>query len=124
MTNLTEIKARLAAATDGPWTTWGQEDIIVSVRAMVKRLGHVTICGMHFAGEIKAQEQQNANADFIAHAPTDIATLIEALEAAEKDKDWLFRFFTVAKTTYPHESRLVECALEIVDEGFDKKASE
>ena len=64
--DLAEIEARLNAATPGPWRLaiacdeYGQDESKSTVRA-----GYVDVC-----------MADNADATFIAHAPTDIAALL------------------------------------------------
>jgi hypothetical protein len=73
MTSLPEIKARLAAITPGEWicTYYDFETLLISVRIGAK---HIAFCPAHKPAE------KTPDADFIAHAPTDIAALIAEVE--------------------------------------------
>lgn len=78
MTNLTpehlaEIKARLEAATPGPWFVSSDDGCTVSYAC-------VALARMSGSHPVDA-----ANAALIAHAPTDIAALLAAL--AERDAE-------------------------------------
>ena len=66
---LTEIRARLDAATPGPWVVTGQEILTVAVdgqtgwESLVADVWH-----------------RDRDADLIAHAPADIAWLLDEVE--------------------------------------------
>lgn len=91
---LDAIAARLEAATPGPWSAHdfgypGQDE----PSSIVIHTGEFDWNGIRY-GETEViahtdwDSQPAANAEFIAHAPTDIAALLEfaiAVEAAEKE---------------------------------------
>lgn len=68
---LDEIKARLKAATPGPW-------ILKRVRECGDDLWLDTLCSA------KTKEQGDNDVALLAHAPSDLAYLLSALESAEK----------------------------------------
>lgn len=88
-----EIQGRLEKATPGPWNTneplftWIDSHHCCDRGAMhiadIRGWGHLTGKGMaHGLGDEAAIAIQRANADFIAHTPTDIARLL-ASDAAK-----------------------------------------
>ena len=84
MTKTEQIRKRLEAATPAPWFV---KETAVTVTIKKKRDNIVSMpkkCGW------KMREQTNKDADFIAHAPEDIAYL---LQQVEKLKEAL-EFFT------------------------------
>lgn len=90
MINLNPIKARLAAATPGPWraTQFGVlGDCFWGVKAecgdevLPHDFNHV--CSMEFSPFDDAQP----NAEFVAHAKQDVAVLISEVERLRADKD-------------------------------------
>lgn len=73
-TRLGEIEARLAKATPGPWVErddeiWGHTATIVS---------HRRVCTPRDANRV-------ANADLIAHAPSDIRALLDIIRSGGED---------------------------------------
>ena len=81
---LQEIKARCEATTPGPWC----KDSGEALKVRAPHGGHVAILGnligQHGSG---GREQPNtviANADFIAHARTDIPSLIAEVERLQE----------------------------------------
>lgn len=99
-TKLAEIKSRAEAATPGPWRHWPEagdieittdgfkEPIVSKVRP---RLGW---------GENIYVDNQEPDAEFIAHAREDIPALVAALEAAEAE---LTRQDTIIANVKPRE---------------------
>lgn len=79
---LAEIKARLAAATPGPWAEQLHPEISPPHKPRVH--GHMDttlVCEVGNAEDwVRAYDEWQANADFIAHAPEDIAWLVAELE--------------------------------------------
>ena len=65
--NLEPYKARLAAATPGPWETYDERPSAVSIMTSQTK----TWVGMTF---------KKTDATLIAHAPTDIAELVAEVE--------------------------------------------
>jgi hypothetical protein len=77
---ISEIRERLAAATPGPWHLGGNFGPALS-RANVwgpRALGDQS-------GPLIAQECDNANADFIAHAPADLEALLAEREGMKAE---------------------------------------
>jgi len=68
MNSLDAIKARLEAATPGPWKIIGGNEYLTGIDAAV---------GSRDEGGIRLHD-----AEFIANAPTDISRLLAAVEAA------------------------------------------
>lgn len=66
------IEARLAAATPGPW---------------VRRHGNVEHYFPHIGEYGDICTPDDANADLIAHAPTDLRNLLDRLAAVEAERD-------------------------------------
>lgn len=76
MSRLDAIKARLEAATPGPWNKFGQ------TRHVYSELPEGTLGGF-------LAEAINANdANLIAHAPADLAALLRVAEAARLALNW------------------------------------
>lgn len=73
MSNHDEIRARLAAATPGPWEADHSEEDNSSVRLPNQDWAY----GLAFCG-------RPADANLIANAPTDLATLLDELTEAER----------------------------------------
>lgn len=74
------IRARAEAATDGPWRTWND--------------GHVGSPTVHIGGGVMPTPgsdpaQRMPDAEFIAHARTDVPALLDALDAAEAEVERL-----------------------------------
>ena len=67
--NLEPIKARLAAATPGPWETDEEKCCVYSVDS-----------GAVIAERLGSETSSCVDADLIAHAPTDIAELVAEVE--------------------------------------------
>lgn len=73
--DLTAIRARAEAATPGPWTTW-----------VDGHNNHSGVCTDD--GEVGISDDvEGADAEFIAHARTDVPALLDALEAAQSRID-------------------------------------
>jgi hypothetical protein len=69
---IAEIRARLAKITPGPW--WVNEKPVTVAVMDMKR---------HYITEnVRSHPNQLADAEFIAHAPTDIQFLLDALDLA------------------------------------------
>lgn len=74
------IRARAEAATDGPWTAHNMERAGWLIETPESRE----------AGEYPAAEvREGRDAEFIAHARTDVPALLDALDAAEAEIDRL-----------------------------------
>lgn len=117
---LDEIKARLQAASPGPWDNlkgpgtnnlWG-----IRCRNNSKRDTNWKdwICLISLMPVV---EQADKNAEFIAHAPTDIAQLISALEIAMEALEKLqYRADVILAPTVGHmDSHLIGVCREIFD---------
>lgn len=96
---LKEIEARCEAATDGPWKIWdgpayaggGKDWCIGSGDDWVANMDHRTVKGHSYNCEVDfcdvcsgITEEQKENAEFIAHARTDIPALIKAIRVRDK----------------------------------------
>lgn len=88
---LDEIRQRLAAATPGPWhasrAQWDDE-LLISTNQPEPRLGYAGWNGLAIACGCTDQPDEGlqvarCNAAFIAHAPTDIAYLLEQLATVQ-----------------------------------------
>jgi hypothetical protein len=77
--NIEEIKARLEAATPGPWTGWGGKSSHFLTAGPNSEDEH----GNTIVKEEIAEVEDWGNAVFIQNAPTDIAALIERVEELE-----------------------------------------
>lgn len=94
------IRGRLEAATKGPWHVTTNMDYWVEHtqprdeadqpksfegEAAGEPFTGIAHCGdIHWPNYAVRQQEWEANADFIAHAPTDIATLLSALDTQER----------------------------------------
>lgn len=82
---LDEIKARLGAATRGPWATAERGAAVIGPwdsDAPADAVGEGwTICDLPKPHDLSEQERA-ANAELIAHAPADLALLAEATAKA------------------------------------------
>jgi hypothetical protein len=81
VTTIDEIKARLAAATPGPWRP--ERTVMVDDFGEPEVThGHVLVdhCPMHDGPAYVVQLCAPVNADFIAYAPTDMAFLLAEVE--------------------------------------------
>lgn len=74
-TRLAEIRARLDAATDGPWEATPNDRILGQPRPE------------HAGERAVAEALLSVDADLIAHAPADLAFLLSELEAAQTRLD-------------------------------------
>ena len=101
MTDLPEIKARLAAATPGPWVGSGvrvkgvslADEQLLSVGTDQEQFIFLA-CGIRTDGGDQGFNSASVHAQslkdqrLIAHAPTDLAWLIRELEAARERERW------------------------------------
>ena len=76
-TYLTEVRARLERATPGPWRNEPHD-------GPQQRILHSD--SFAFVA-LTSQSNDKANAELIAHAPTDIAALLRALECAIRQRN-------------------------------------
>ena len=94
MVDLEAIKATLANADPGPWAI-GKKYAAVIVPSMEQDCECKTCpqgerCNDEYGGKLVGESIQRHNAEFIANAPSDIATLIEEVERLrEHIKRWL-----------------------------------
>jgi len=104
--HLAEIEARLAAASCGPWKVYarvrelsalgkekfpdGLREDVRTVRYIGQTFDHpqlkapapiVTVSVSPYFVETHSPDIEPANAEFIAHAPSDVAVLVEAVKA-------------------------------------------
>jgi hypothetical protein len=80
MTTLDEIRARLAKATPGPWVAAAWAYVLDARKKIVAHC-------VDPRDEDPDTTQGHANAEMIAHAPTDLAFLLERAERAERERD-------------------------------------
>jgi hypothetical protein len=78
-TPLDAIRARLAAATPGPWF-WVEPHAVIHRIVDDPRIAHVEVPVAAIEGLFSMRHR---NGDFIAHAPADIAALLAVAQAAE-----------------------------------------
>lgn len=71
MIDLEPIKARLAAATPGPWETY---------KPRINTAVITTDENQYITAYVAERVRETADAEFIAFAPTDIAALVEEVE--------------------------------------------
>ena len=71
MNRLDALKARLAAATPGPWKSGGDE-VYSGFASTYAVIGSI----------YESTGRQDENANFIAHSPADLAHAVEVIEAA------------------------------------------
>lgn len=117
MINLSEIKARLAAATPGPWLADLGNWQVESQNDVSYRDG---ICSFTPNNRDRIDGTPNPvdpmdDADFIANAPTDITALIEALEKCKEEM--LSAAFCLNKNS-AHKFEIEESLLAVVKEVF------
>ena len=96
--DLAAIQARADAATPGPWT-----------------LGIVYGTVMRSSGGNIARDSTEANAEFIAHARTDVPALLARIAELEAGRDELFDGRVLAR----RERNLAERDLDAVKESTD-----
>lgn len=90
--SIAEIKARLAAATPGPWNVAIRKDAHPVARVWWIVPSKIEVDYETYEGNLIAEcgYMTDATALFIANAPTDIARLIRALELAIEQRDgWI-----------------------------------
>lgn len=83
-TDTAAVRARVAAATPGPWFAYIKDDVIsVGTRKFGRGLDAI----IHWAGFDSCRtplEQQRANAVLIARAPTDLLAMCDEIEGLRK----------------------------------------
>lgn len=72
---LSEIRARLKAATPGPWA---EHDEVPRVPVSLSVDPNMSLLGLDLDGYARMDSQEDA--EFIIHAPTDIADLLAEVE--------------------------------------------
>lgn len=98
---LDEIKARLEAATPGPWEVKTRDDIgpmkeFCTVLWMPKRSPFRTGASIRTSDSIDAIEDRH-NFNFIVHSRTDVERLVKALELCRDQRDAIrFQYFLLA----------------------------
>jgi hypothetical protein len=78
-TRIAEIRARLEAATPGPWRHTNSGESIHPQKGLM-------ICGMAQAETEREADRNARNFDLIANAPADLADLLAALDAAQAER--------------------------------------
>ncbi len=84
MKSLLAIKARLSAATPGPW---GMTRVMCEATEILQVYSESTQ-NPECSGEWVAEPANRADQELIAHAPTDLARLIQALEKCMVQRDF------------------------------------
>lgn len=75
MTDVEQIRARVAAASDGPWQRHGS-DVWTADSAKPLFTGR--------DGSAQAREQADADAEFVAHARHDVTALLALLDQGQR----------------------------------------
>ena len=80
-------RERCEAATEGPWLRhqWGTKSQVVEAKVNTETAPGIKMVGQR----ILAREMLKANAEFVAHARSDLPAALEALEEAQKIVDIL-----------------------------------
>jgi len=102
---LAPIKERLKKATPGPWVHTRHSNSLIGI------LPH-TVVGKDDLAQVcqpSGREEQKANADLIAHAPTDLSRLIEVVEA---QAEVITRFKESEMATSGWDDSLLEHAIQ------------
>lgn len=81
------IRARLAAATRGPWVLGGGWGYIMSGVPQNEAEAEEMMVGQCFDGYQNDYPNAAANQEFIAHSPTDVAALLALLDAARAERE-------------------------------------
>lgn len=127
---LAAIQGRLTKATPGPWVH-GQNGgyVILGYKPEKKRIDgygaddHVCVLDDGDHHQYRSEDEQLANAEFIANAPTDIARLLAEVEQLRKEHAWLLQ--EVAKTNrtpvYCPMPDRYECLYHVGDECRSKE---
>jgi hypothetical protein len=84
MLDLDAIEARVEAATEGPWFKVNDTDVCWSANGT-----HPEVAVCLRTEDVGVVQSHEANADFIAHARTDIPALVAELRAAREAIDEL-----------------------------------
>lgn len=109
------IKTREKAATPGPWV---QSTHVPNMSTIGSSSGAIADVSLWSFGEPGNPEESLANAEFIAHARTDIPALLEDLEAAEAKNTHISKLLDLSvislgiycesRDTFKHENRDLE----------------
>ena len=111
--DLTDIRARLTAATSGPWAR-GTDDLTITAGTWpiaIVGIGHDDITIDYENGETffaHVSSSADADLDLITHAPEDIKALlneVNRLTEALKEIDWLIE--TVGPDDFVYKVQLV-----------------
>src|SRR5690606_2330682 len=128
---LAEIRERLAAATPGPWELYATERNVIAITKGRMRSGYRREI-VHWSGfdcsNIDDPGQVRANAALIAHAPSDLAYLLDEiarltreLEEARERERGAYRAFEVA-LEHVHETHYGDILARLAEEGIDLDA--
>lgn len=94
---LSKIKARLEAATPGPWHDSEMSMSKISWGGLWAETFHIAKRGADVVAVVwdpdELPGEQAANANFIAHAHTDIAALLRALELAVEHRNECYKHY-------------------------------
>lgn len=91
--DLDAIEARANAATDGPWLGYDERSDLREENPDVNPMwvvAHMEPDGVNWVrdiADIGGGEQDEADAEFIAHARTDVPALVAALREARAERD-------------------------------------
>jgi hypothetical protein len=97
---LDEIRKRAEAATAGPW---GTSEDVVTITGSNGRDWNIA----YFYGEVVSPDQSEKNAEFTAHARTDIPALLAALAASQERERAMREALTeIEAKTQKHDAEL------------------
>lgn len=112
---LAEIRERLAAATPGPWELYATERNVIAITKGRMRSGYRREI-VHWSGfdcsNIDDPGQVRANAALIAHAPSDLAYLLDEIARLTRELD----------AARAENRRLREALERVVDGGCERFA--
>jgi hypothetical protein len=115
MERINEIKARLEAATPGPW----ENDHANCVGVYKNEGWEFDICEC----ESICTENANANADFIAHAPDDIAYLLAENERMRAEFKETVQLLTDVTTKYETSVKLHGETIKLLNKAEEEKSN-
>ena len=99
---LAEIRERLAAATPGPWELYATERNVIAITKGRTRGGYLREI-VHWSGfdcsNIDDPGKVRANAALIAHAPSDLAYLLDEITRLTRELEAARAALTIAETT-------------------------
>lgn len=112
------IRARLSAATPGPWTrsvkTWDGEEIQIVTAGLAEIAQEPTTFNAYPSGAFIETDGIEANLELIAHAPTDIAALCDEVVLLREERDEAFRILSGPAPLH-RRTQVVPLARQMVD---------